>query len=695
MKSLVEIRQESENIYSLVLNPMQEREFRIDESFMYALLYALEELEKYPDVEGVLVYSDREDYFAEDGEFRCFLEVSEEELRRRLIFFRDVLRRLEGLDAPTVCLLRGRCGGMALELALVCRFRLAAKGEGSSFAFSQLQKGMLPYLGGGQRLVRLVGLKAALELLVEGRGFEAERGLELGLFDGLFSGPDLICEGVRWLRLCGKRREEGGKGSFLSRLLGGVEGYFLRKRYGSTPVASFLLRTMLEGIRYPLGKALEYELDMVLRFLGQEGVRNELRYAHLEDVHKRSQGIFFPPCSVGVVGAGRRGRQLAAHLAANGIPVRLKDINPQALGEALRYAHLQLRGEEGSTLEGGREGKPQLYLGKYPRLETLISPTLEYTGMRHCEVVVEAVMEEKAIKGKVLEELEKYCSPEAVWISLISSLSLGEVVGGCRHRQRIAGLQILYGVDTPLVELIRGEKTSLETLKFLQNFLKSLKKLPVVVKDSPGFLVNRVAFAYLNEALHLLEEGLLIEEIEEAMRGLGLERGPFEFMDHLGLDTLFYLSKNVATRLSHWPASSEIIEKVYKSGREGLKNGRGFYIYEKGQKRVDPRIYDLLREFRKDRKRMPSSLVANRLLLTMVQEAFLCQMEKVVENMVELELALTMGLALPRKWGGLFQYIKNLGIEKFLQTMDHSSPRGKLLPSKELRTFLENYEKVC
>jgi 3-hydroxyacyl-CoA dehydrogenase/enoyl-CoA hydratase/3-hydroxybutyryl-CoA epimerase len=356
-----------------------------------------------------------------------------------------------------------------------------------------------------------------------------------------------------------------------------------------------------------------------------------------------------------VAGAGVMGGGIAELASRNGIEVRLRDVRPESITRALRTAR-ELIAERTSRRRGSsREADAQF---------ARILPTLELSGVGRADAVVEAVVEDLEVKRRVFAEIEVRLGPRAVLATNTSSLSVDALAQGLARPDRFLGFHFFNPVHRmPLVEVVRGAATSDQALVTAVALARRLGKMPVVVRDAPGFVVNRVLMPYLREALVLLEEGYSVAELDAAMRRFGMPMGPFEVVDEVGLDVAQKVAGVLSRAFPDRMTTAPGLEKLIAAGRLGRKTGAGFYRHRGRRREPDPTIRGLLGLTRRRRAATPDAL-SERLVLAMINEAALCLGEGVVADAGLLDLAMITGAGFPPYRGGVLRYADTFGLPK-------------------------------
>jgi 3-hydroxyacyl-CoA dehydrogenase/enoyl-CoA hydratase/3-hydroxybutyryl-CoA epimerase len=352
--------------------------------------------------------------------------------------------------------------------------------------------------------------------------------------------------------------------------------------------------------------------------------------------------------NAGVLGAGVMGGGISALFARRGIAVRLKDIDHGAVASGLAAAHKLFDRDRKRRRITRRELEHKM---------GLISGTLEYTGFRRLNVVVEAVVENLEVKRQVLAEVEGLVPGSTVLATNTSSIGLEPLGEALQRPQQLVGLHFFNPVHRmPLVEVVVGRSTGEEARDTAVALARTLGKTPVVVRSSPGFLVNRVLMPYLMEALHLFQQGVVIEDLDQAVEGFGMPMGPLALLDEVGLDVALHVSEVLLAAFPDRGEPPTVLKPMVDGGRLGRKNGRGFYLYSPSGKKADPAVYSLAnRPSRAVVQAGPESWV-ERLLFVMINEAARCLEEEVVADAQLLDLAMILGTGFPPFRGGLMRY---------------------------------------
>lgn len=679
----------------------------------------LESLAAEPDVRGLIVASGKPGHFvagADVAEIRAVREASEGQAKAAA--GQSVYQLLANFPSPTCAAIDGACVGGGLELALACRYRLASDAEATALGLPEVRLGILPAFGGTTRLPRLIGLVPALDLLLTGRSLDAKGAWRRGLVDDVLPREDFRERAerrfVEWIQ-----REEARTGRSLSRRVDAARvsrrrGISSRDRWlvDRNPLArGFVLwrarRRVLAETKghYPAPLRI---LDVVSRSAGlplSEGLRLEAEAAGDLLVTPESgnlTGLFFqlerakrdppttqalPVAAVGVVGAGIMGGGIAAALARAGIRVRLKDLDHAAVSRGLASAYGLFERE----LKRGRSSR-----GESNRRMQRISGTLGYDGFARLDLVIEAVVEDLAVKRRVLSEIEARVPGSAILATNTSSLRLESLTDTLARPDRLIGLHFFNPVHRmPLVEVVAADETSQAAIDTGVALTRRIGKTPIVVRSTPGFLVNRILMPYLEEALRLFQAGVPIESLDRALYQFGMPLGPLALLDEIGLDVALKVAAVLEKAFPQVEPRPDLLTALVQGGRLGKKSGRGFYRYEEGKRRPDPAVYALATTPAPAAVAAGAEFWAERLLLAMINEACLCLEQKVVRDAGQVDLAMILGTGFPAFRGGLLRYADTIGISRVHDRLEAlaAAEGPRFAPAALLRSMVANKER--
>ncbi len=635
------------------------------------------ELARSGTVRALLLRSGKPDSFIVGADVHELDRLSDPEAGRRASRAgQEIFESFARLPVPTTAAIGGSCLGGGTELALACDFRLMSDAPAAVIGLPEVRLGILPGWGGTQRLPRLVGLRAGLDLILTGRALDARQARRIGLVDDVVPsaifddwchrfargtiGREKPTDRRRPTRLAelALERNPAGRALVIMQARRGIR----KRTRGQYPAPLEALAAVAEGWGQPPAAAFEIESRHLAALIGTPTQRNLLRLFFWTEEVKKETGaadLTIRPrevTRVGVLGAGVMGGGIAQLVADRGMPVRMKDITAEALGHGYAAAARIWRHERER-----RRLTPRELAARMARL----SGGLDYAGFARCEVTLEAVVETLAVKQAVLAEWEAVVPDTAIFASNTSALSIGQIAARARRPGRVVGMHFFNPVHRmPLVEVIRGERTGEETVATVFTLARRLGKTPVVVRDGPGFLVNRLLSPYLAEAVGLVLGGCSVEGVDDAMVGFGMPVGPLALLDDVGIDVAVKAGRVMAAAFPDRLPLAAPLDALAHAGRLGRKGGRGFYRYDGDQRRrPDPEALRLLGVAPAGAGALPAQAIEARLVLPMINEAAYCLMDAVVASPAKLDLAMVLGTGFPPFRGGLLRYADALGLE--------------------------------
>ncbi|HYG95311.1 MAG TPA: 3-hydroxyacyl-CoA dehydrogenase NAD-binding domain-containing protein [Nocardioides sp.] len=664
--------------------------------FSAALDEALDRLEAERDeLRGVLLTSAKKTFFAGADLDGMGGTPSAADLHHASMAAKRQLRRLETLGVPVVACINGAALGGGLELALACHHRIAADVPGCVIGLPEVQLGLLPGAGGVVRTVRMLGLMTAFsEVLSTGRRFRPQAAREAGLVDEVVDSADaLVPAALAWLN--GEPRSvqpwdepgyriPGGDhtSKSLAPLLGVMPGMVRKQLKGAPmPAPVAILAAAVEGIQVDFDTASEIEArHFVSLVLGK--VSHNMTKAFFHDMQAVNGGQQRPdgyptwtPTKVGVLGAGMMGAGIAYVVAKAGVEVVLKDVSDEAAEKGKDYSRRLVD----KAVERGRCSREDA-----DALLDRIRATGDPAALAGCDAVVEAVFEKVELKHQVLAEAEVVAAPDALLASNTSTLPITGLAAGVQRSTDFIGLHFFSPVDKmPLVEIIRGEETSDETLARAFDVVRLIGKTPIVVNDSRGFFTSRVIGAFMNEGLHLLAEGLHPASVEQASAQAGYPAPVLQLFDELSLRLTHEIGKETNAQLAAEgkpvpePTAAErvITTMVETHDRGGRALGAGFYEYADGRRQ---RLWPgLLEEFGGRPDAVPFEEAQERLLFAETIEAMRCFDEGVITSDADANVGSILGIGFPAWTGGVVQYVEQYdgGVAGFVARADEYADR--------------------
>jgi len=618
---------------------------------------------------GLVILSGKADSFVVGADLEELATLNDSESVVELLQKgHELIGRLVDLPFPTVAAIHGSCLGGGLELALACKFRVATQASKTKLGLPEVQLGLIPGLGGTQRLPRLIGVPAALDLILTGRQLDAKRAQKLGLVDEICHPADLRAAAEKLARAPGvlrlgieKRRGQGqgfaaraagwlAKIPFAADALvyGKARAGVLKKTGGHYPAPLVAIDIVREGMRRPLPRALDLEAGAFAELVVSEVAKSLIGLFFLKTRGEARAATIargaLPVETIGVLGAGFMGSGVAQLAAEKGYRVVLKDQNPAAVGRGLGFCRERFR--ERVARRRMTEPEMRLAMGR-------IQGTVDDRPFARVDLVIEAVFEDLEVKRKVVQAVEAVAPETLIFASNTSTLPIAQIAATSARPERVVGMHFFSPVHKmPLLEVIRHPGTSDVALATAVAVGRKLGKTLIVVADGPGFYTSRILATFLNEAAWLLVEGATIEQVDAALSDWGFPVGPFTLLDEVGLDVAAHAGRTMAEAFSDRIETPEVFAKMLADGRLGRKAGKGFHTYGKGPKRVDPAVYDLLGWRRKE---IPTAEITERCVLQMLNEAVRCLEEGILESPEDGDIGAIFGLGFPPFRGGLFR----------------------------------------
>jgi 3-hydroxyacyl-CoA dehydrogenase/enoyl-CoA hydratase/3-hydroxybutyryl-CoA epimerase len=634
----------------------------------------LERLQQDPVVRGVVLISAKPDSFIAGADIEEFTRLrSAADATALARWGQELIGRVEASPKPVVAAIHGACLGGGLELALGCHWRVATDHPKTQLGLPEVQLGLIPGAGGCNRLPRLIGARAALDIILAGKSERAAKARKLGLVDELVHPAILREVAVRAAdRLAREglpeRERNGGAagalldGTSLGRQLvyRGARQQVLKKTHGHYPAPLAALETVRTSLERGMEAGLHYEAErfgeLAMTDVSQHLVQLFFATTALkkdDGVPPGSAGELAPVQRVGVVGSGFMGAGIAGTAALQAeVEVRLRDAELARVGKGLKAAG----GILDERLKRRRLTKPQ-----HQRLAALLSGTDSYQGFGRADLVIEAVFEDLAVKRTVMAELEAVVRDTTVLGTNTSTIPIAEIAAMARRPGRILGMHFFSPVEKmPLVEVIPHAGTEPRAVATAVRFGRRMGKTVIVVADRPGFWVNRILTPYLNEAGRLLLEGVPVAEIDAAATAFGFPVGPVALLDEVGLDVGQKAAGVMHAAYGDRLAPADVVNRMVADGRLGRKSGRGFYRYEDGKKAgVDESVYALLGVT--PREQVPRDMVERRLVHAMLNEAAMAAGEGVVRSARDGDLGAIFGIGFPPFRGGPLRLIDERG----------------------------------
>ncbi len=656
------------------------------------------EIEQDREIKGVVIASAKPAGFIAGADVEQFASFkSSHDASQVSALGQELLNRLEKLPAPTVAAIHGACLGGGLETALACRYRIATNHSSTVLALPEVQLGVIPGMGGTQRLPQLIGLQAALDMILAGRNIRAVKALKMGLVDEVLHPSILIdvavdrARGLTEGRIKPHRRSPGAGDILLAGNPIGRSVVFrkaresvLEKTHGHYPAPL----AALDAIRAGYDRGFKSGLNMEATLFGElavSEVSRQLVYLFFaRNATRKDPGVSGnapPPRDVkklGILGAGFMGAGIASVAVQEGTLVRLKDTDHKRVAAGLRAVREVLK---------ERLVRKQITRLQYEDLLVMVGGTTDYSGFASADIVVEAVFEDLAVKQTVLREAEGMLDPDAVYASNTSTIPIGRIAEAAQHPQRVLGMHFFSPVHKmPLLEVVVTPQTAPEATVTAVAYGKAVGKTVIVVNDGPGFYTTRILAAYMNEAGRLIDEGAPIDAVDKALVEFGFPVGPITLLDEVGIDIGGHVGRTMAEAFGARMAPPDAMRKVVEAGRTGRKGRSGFYKYdEKGEKGdVDESVYAIIGKER--RAEIPASEITERCVFAMVNEAVLCLEEGILRAAGDGDIGAVFGLGFPPFRGGPFRYIDTIGADSIVTRLEdlHSRFPSRFSPARSL-----------
>jgi 3-hydroxyacyl-CoA dehydrogenase/enoyl-CoA hydratase/3-hydroxybutyryl-CoA epimerase len=650
----------------------------------------LDELGDTAALEGVVIHSGKPGNFIVGFDINELGELASQpqDIRPMIERGHELMSRFEQLSVPVVAAIDGNCLGGGLELAMACHGRIASESDKTQLGLPEIKLGVIPGLGGTQRLPRIVGLQTGLNMILTGKQVSARKAKKLDLVD------DVVHPGILLDVAAEKARELYAKGGWRERPKNKISEVFsnpgeMVNLAAKTPARKLIFNQAREttkkqaGERYPAPFAAIDVIETGFRDGFEAGIRAETKaFSTLVkgDVAKNLINLFFmkqevdkakpfpwntkayPVDKIGVLGAGLMGAGIAQVAAYQGYEVRLKDVDDDGLSWGLNFTKELI--DKLVKRKKLTEAMGDVTFGR-------ISGTTEYTGFGQADLVIEAVFEDLDLKRSVLQAVEEHTHSDAVIASNTSTIPIKAIADASKNPEMVLGMHFFSPVHKmPLLEIIRHENTSSKAVATALEVGRDMGKTCIVVNDGPGFFTSRVIGAYINEAGWILQEGASIRDIDQAMKRWGFPVGPMKLVDEVGMDVALKAAKTLQEAFEErWDAPTAL-KAVAADGRKGKKNKKGFYKYDGKSSEVDESVYDLLPGGR-ERKSIDQEIIQERCWLAMLNECAYCLQEGIVEHPRDIDIGVIFGLGFPPFRGGILRNADSVGLPKIATRMHH------------------------
>lgn len=674
---------------------------KLDLATLESLDKALDALYAHSSLKGLLLTSDKEAFIvgADITEFLGLFAKPEAELDQWLQFANSIFNKLEDLPVPTLSVLKGHTLGGGCECVLATDIRIGDKT--TSIGLPETRLGIMPGFGGCVRLPRVIGADSAMEVITQGKACRADEALKIGLLDAIVETDSLyesaittltqaINEKLDWK----ERRKQKTSALSLSKLESMMsftmaKGLVAQKAGPHYPAPMTAVKTIEEGARLARNEALDVERRYFVKLAKSEEAKSLvglfLNDQYIKGIAKKAaKSANKDTQRTAVLGAGIMGGGIAYQSALKGVPVLMKDIAQPSLDLGMNEASKLLN----KSLSRGRiDGF------KMAGILASITPSLHYAGIENSDVIVEAVVENPKVKAAVLSEVESYVNDDTVITSNTSTIPINLLAKSLKRPENFCGMHFFNPVHRmPLVEIIRGEHTSDETINRVVAYAAKMGKSPIVVNDCPGFFVNRVLFPYFGGFSKLLSDGADFTKIDKIMeRQFGWPMGPAYLLDVVGIDTAHHAQAVMAQGFPERMGKSErdAIDALFEADKYGQKNGSGFYSYSvdkrgKPKKTFSEDILPVLADVCSAPNEFDDQTIVERMMVPMINEVVLCLQENIIASPQEADMALVYGLGFPPFRGGVFRYLDSIGIAEFVEMTKKYADLGAMYQAPQL-----------
>jgi 3-hydroxyacyl-CoA dehydrogenase/enoyl-CoA hydratase/3-hydroxybutyryl-CoA epimerase/enoyl-CoA isomerase len=637
-------------------------------------------------VQGVLITSAKPEYFivgADIGEFGTLFRQGEAALLDSLAQANTIFNALEDLAVPSVCAINGTALGGGLELCLAADARVMSRS--ARIGLPEVKLGINPGFGGTVRLPRVIGVDNAVEWICGGSEYKAEAALKVGAVDAVVDPARLREAALDLLRQCidgtldlaARRREKKQPVQLndIERMMAFMTGKSVVAAQAGPNMPAPL--TAAKSMEKSVGLSRDEALEVEAKFFARLALTNEADsliglFLNEQAVSKKARDWESAGRKVSraaVLGAGTMGGGVAYQSATCGVPIVMKDIAEKGLDIGMR---------EASKLLAGQVNRGRMTPEAMAAVLGSIQPTLDYSTFGNVDFVVEAVVENEGVKKRVLAECEAVLGSDAILASNTSTISITRLAQALKRPANFCGMHFFNPVHRmPLVEVIRGEHSSDAAVATTVAYARQLKKTPVVVRDCPGFLVNRVLFPYFGAFNALLRDGADFREVDRVMQKFGWPMGPAHLLDVVGIDVAHHAAGVMA---EGFPERMRIdfrtaVELMFEAGRFGQKTGAGFYRYEQDKrgkpvKTADPQAQAMIAGISAAPREFDEQEIVERMMVPMCNELVRCLDEDIVDSAGEADMALVMGIGFPVFRGGALRYMDHMGLAEFCAAAD-------------------------
>ncbi len=627
------------------------------------------------EAKAIIFYSCKSHQFIAGADINELKAIdSENEALAKSRLGQDIFNRIANLEVPTLAVINGPSMGGGTELALACRWRLMTDHPKVSIALPEVRLGILPGWGGTQRLPRLCGFATAVDMMCTGRSMRGKKCLKIGLVDKIINDAFWREQATEFIQIVLKKNKKrratklGIMGFLLSKtglgrsLVVKKANEGIAKQGGSHyPAPAKIVEILQDTYGTNIEQGLEKEAE-AFAALSQTDVSGHLvnLFLNNESAKRRFADIETKPIEhAGVLGAGIMGGGIAWLLSQKEIIVRVKDINWKALTKAFQTA---------ASLYRALVKKRRIKQNEMDVAMNRLSGGLDDIGMRHADVLIEAVVENLEIKQSVLKQSETVLTEDCTICTNTSSLLVKDMATVLNKPERFVGMHFFNPVDKmPLVEVITGPQSDKEHVARIAQLSSRLGKTPVVVQDCPGFLVNRLLMPYMNEAVYCAQDGADFEQVDKVLKSFGMPMGPFVLADEVGLDVCYKVAHNLSDAYGERMKVAKMLEQIANDLKLlGKKGGKGFYHHKSKKRKLNKAVLKLQGNVVNE---LSDDDIRDRCIYVMINEAARCMDEGIVESPADLDLAMIMGTGFPPFRGGLLRYADHIGLKNVVKRL--------------------------
>ena len=681
-------------------------------------------LERDLNIRAAVLLSGKKDSWIAGADIEEFLELKTAADAERVSHDGQLLLdSIERMRTPMVCAIHGACLGGALEVALAAPYRIATDHPKTILALPEVQLGLIPGAGGTQRLPRLIGVRAALDMILTGKNIRAKKALQIGLIDELVHPAILrdiaiqrardIADGTRKH----SRHRNGVAGLLLDEnpagrgiVLRKAREETLKKTRGHYPAPLAAIDAIAAGYSGGTSHGYREESRLFGEMAGSDVSKQLIYIFFATTALKKDPGVTVsdgeaPPAAhpvvkLGILGAGFMGSGIAAVAVQQGTLVRMRDADHGRVAKGFAAVRDILK---------ERLTRRQITRVEFADMLTLLGGTIDYSGFANVDLVIEAVFEDLDVKHEVLREVETVLRPDAIFASNTSTIPIGEIATASVRPERVLGMHFFSPVHKmPLLEVIVTRETDRNVTATAVAYGKKLGKTVIVVNDGPGFYVNRILTPYINEAGRLLDQGASIDTIDRALVDFGFPVGPITLVDEVGLDVASKAGKIMHDAFGDRFSPAQSVQAVVGAGRYGRKSKKGFYLYDDEGKKgaVDESVYSLLTPAAREvlpsseapppvRVEYTSEEIQKRTILPMLNEAVRCLEEGVIRSARDGDIGAIFGFGFPPFRGGPFRYMDSLGAAEVVRQLEELNDRfpGRYAPAESLVAMARRNER--